>query len=100
MQISFEDLLITFSQWKQQHQNAVKRFDITIIVFIIVLLLLHSSQKGIMPSRGILKKWCPENMLQIYRTPMPQCNFNKVALATSVWVFCNKFAPYFQNTYS
>ena len=33
------------------------------------------------PSRGVLKKRCSENMQQIYRrTPMPKCNFNKVAL--------------------
>ena len=32
------------------------------------------------PSRGVLKKMCPENMQQIYRgTPMPKCDFNKVA---------------------
>ena len=33
------------------------------------------------PSRGALKKRCSENMQQIYRrTPMPKCDFNKVAL--------------------
>ena len=32
------------------------------------------------PLRGVLKKRCSENMQQIYRrTPMPKCNFNKVA---------------------
>ena len=32
------------------------------------------------PSRGVLGKRCPENMQQIYRrTPMPKCDFNKVA---------------------
>ena len=32
------------------------------------------------PPRGILKKRCSENMQQIYRrTPMPKCDFNKVA---------------------
>ena len=31
-------------------------------------------------SRGVLKKMCSENMQKIYwRTPMPKCNFNKVA---------------------
>ena len=30
--------------------------------------------------RGVLMKRCSENILQIYgRTPMPKCNFNKVA---------------------
>ena len=33
------------------------------------------------PSRGVLKKTCSKNMQQIYRrTPMPKCDFNKVAL--------------------
>ena len=32
------------------------------------------------PSRSVLKKWCFENMQQIYRrTPMTKCDFNKVA---------------------
>ena len=32
------------------------------------------------PPRGILRKRCSENMQQIYRrTPMPKCDFNKVA---------------------
>ena len=31
------------------------------------------------PSRGVFKKRCSENMLQIYRrTSMPKCYFNKV----------------------
>ena len=47
-------------------------------------------------SRGVLKKRCSENMHQIYRgTPMPKCDFNKIALQlywnrTSGWMFsCN-----------
>ena len=33
------------------------------------------------PSRGVLRKWCFENMQQIYRrTPMRKCDFNKVAI--------------------
>ena len=45
-------------------------------------------------------------MQQIYRrTPIPKCDFNKVALQlywndTSAWVFSWKFAAYFQNTFS
>ena len=32
------------------------------------------------PSRGPLRKRCPENMQQMYRrTPMPKCDFNKYA---------------------
>ena len=41
-----------------------------------ILCLFRSSP----PSRGVLKKRCLENMQQIYRrTPMPKCDFNKVA---------------------
>ena len=53
------------------------------------------------PSRGFLKKACSENMQQIYkRTPIPKCDFNKVAKQiywnrTSAWVFFCKFAAYF-----
>ena len=36
------------------------------------------------PSRVLLKKKCSENMHQIYRrTPMPKCDFNKVALLSN-----------------
>ena len=32
------------------------------------------------PPTGVLRKRCSEKMQQIYRrTPMPKCNFNKVA---------------------
>ena len=32
------------------------------------------------PSRGVLRKRCSENIQQIYRrTPMPKCDYNKVA---------------------
>ena len=32
------------------------------------------------PFKGVLRKSCSENMQEIYRrTPMPKCNFNKVA---------------------
>ena len=41
-------------------------------------MITYSYQK--LPPRGVLKKRCSENMQQIYRrTPMPKCNFNKVA---------------------
>ena len=34
------------------------------------------------PPRVVLKKSCSENMQQIYRrTPMPKCDFNKIAFA-------------------
>ena len=58
-------------------------------------------------SRGVFRKRCFENLKQVYkRTPMPKCDFNKVWSKTSLkshfgtWVFCCKFAAYFQNTFS
>ena len=56
------------------------------------------------PPRGVLRKRCSENIQQIYRrTPMPKCDFNKIALQlywnhTSAWVFSCKLAGYFQDT--
>ena len=47
------------------------------------------------PSRGVLRKRRSGNMHQIYRrTPLPNCDFNKVALPSC------KFAAYFPNTFS
>ena len=45
------------------------------------------------PFRGVLWKRCFENMQQIYRKTL---YWNR----TSAWVFCCKFAAYFQNTFS
>ena len=42
---------------------------------------LFKSTKQKQPSRDVPIKRCSENMQQIYRkTPMPKCDFNKVAL--------------------
>ena len=75
-------------------------------------LLFHSQKKEFLdqllevtnilqkqPSIGFFKKSCSENMQQIYRrTPIPKCDFNKVAKHASAWVFSCKFAACFQNT--
>ena len=38
-------------------------------------------EEGEAATRAVLKKRCSENTQQIYRrTPMPKCDFNKVAL--------------------
>ena len=56
-------------------------------------------------SLAALRKRCSENMQQIYRrTPMPKCDFNKVALQLCwncilAWVFTCKLAAYFLNTF-
>ena len=42
---------------------------------------LYGSLEQKQPCRGFLKKRCFENMRQIHRrTPMPKCDFSKVAL--------------------
>ena len=47
------------------------------------------------PFRGVLRKRRSGNMHQIYRrTPLPNCDFNKVALPSC------KFAAHFPNTFS
>ena len=46
------------------------------------------SEKQKQPSRGVLRKRCSQNMQQIYkRTPMPKCDFNKVALEVALQVY-------------
>ena len=40
---------------------------------------MFNSQKQ--PPRGVPRKMCSENIQQMYRrTPIPKCDFNKVAL--------------------
>ena len=68
-------------------------------------LLKHLWKVQKQPFKGVLLKRCSENMQQIYRrTPMPKCDFNKVAKElywnrTSAYVFSCKFAACFQNTF-
>ena len=87
---------------KNNNFNAVKKLDLLAKSCCFQLRNCCFCQKQ--PSRGVLRKRCPENMQQIYRTPMPKCNFNKVALQlyqnhTSAWMFSCKFAAYFQNIF-
>ena len=69
-------------------------------------LLISNCSVQSQPFRGVLIKRCSENMLETYRrTPMPKCDFNKVAKElywnlTSTWAFSCKYAAYFQNTFS
>ena len=54
---------------------------------------------------SVHRKRCSENMQQIFRrTPMPKCDFSKVAKQlywnhTLAWVFPCKFAAYFRNNF-
>ena len=60
-----------------------------------------SSKYQKQPFGDVLIKRCSKNMQQIYsRTPMPKCDFNKVAKQVSALVFSCKFAVYFQNIFS
>ena len=55
------------------------QYGITITSYALHGLLIGIFQKQ--PPRGAPRKRCSENMQQIYRrTPMPKCDFNKVAL--------------------
>ena len=52
-------------------QKFLKRLRIT----------LFDNIRNKQPLTGVPRKRCSENMQQIYRrTPMPKCDFNKVAL--------------------
>ena len=61
-----------------------------------IMLHLESAMVHKQPSRSVLRKSYSENMQQIYRrTPIPNCDFNKVTLQlywnhTSSWVFSCK----------
>ena len=63
---------------------------------------VYSVQKQ--PFTGVFRKRCSENLQQIYRrTPMPNCDFNKVIKLycgrTLAWVLSCKFAAYFPKTF-
>ena len=83
---------VSHDMHKHLHKNILKFLN-----FIFMNLKLLQKQ----PFRDILEESCSKNMQQIYRgTPMPKCDFNKVAKQlywnrTSAWVFC-KFAADFQ----
>ena len=85
--------------------------------YVVALNITHQARKTVQllqclvgtateqPPSSVPRKRCSENMQQICRrTPMPKCNFNKVALQlywnrTSAWVFSCKSAANFQNTF-
>ena len=57
----------------------IRDFTLTLLRYQDYILSKNIFQKQ--PSRGVHTKRCSENMLQIYkRTPMPKCDFNKVAI--------------------
>ena len=64
-----------------------------LISFLVLSVWIFFSFVQKQPSKGVPRKRCSENMQQIYRrTPMPNCDFNKVAKQlywnhTSTWVF-------------
>ena len=56
-----------------------KKWD-SIFSFIQITIVVKVTNIQKQPSRGVLRKSCSENMQEIYRrTPMPKCDFNKVA---------------------
>ena len=59
------------SSWPQHKVTFIKALQNKVLIN-------NTAQKQL--SRGVLSKRCSENMRQIYRiTPMPKCDFNKVA---------------------
>ena len=90
------------TQRKTLHNLKTDIFDLSDNTNITKLFSIYQKQ----PPRGVHRKRCSRNMQKIYRrTPMPKCNFNKVAKQlywnrTSAWVFSCKFDAYFQNTFS
>ena len=69
-----------------------------------LMFLMSSAQKQ--TSRGVLRKRCSENIQQIYRrTPMPKCDFNKVATKITLRHGCSPVnllhifrTPFIENT--
>ena len=65
--------------WKQPDVFYIHEVFDTVNSFMQQFSQLYYVQKQ--PPRGVPRKRCSENMQQIYRrTPMPKCDFNKVAL--------------------
>ena len=65
---------------KSRHKQKI--ISILTHAYVVVYVIPHSSDCNLQkqPYRGDLRKWCSENMQQIYRkTPVPKCDFNKVA---------------------
>ena len=93
----FCSIFISTTKFKFKEKQKLDLSDI------IVWEQLHNTQK---PSRYVLIKRCYQNMQQIYwRTPIPKCDFNKVAKHTSLGVFSavnllHSFrTPFSKNTY-
>ena len=65
---------------KSRHKQKI--ISILTHAYVVVYVIPQSSDCNLQkqPYRGVLRKWCSENMQQIYRkTPVPKCDFNKVA---------------------
>ena len=61
-------------------EKSEKLFRTAVLQITCELLPLKSSLQEKQPFRGVFRRRLSENMLQIYkRTPIPKCDFNKVA---------------------
>ena len=78
---------VRFHVFTQKRYGLVKYFDTVRPTLLFVIKISRS--------RGVLRKRCSENMQQIYRrTPMPKCDFNKVALQkATAWGHTGKVGP-------
>ena len=65
----------TYTEITKEKCFYFKSQNIRILIFLFVIFIYQNQA-----SRGVLLKRCSENMQQIYKkTPMPKCDFNKVA---------------------
>ena len=96
--------VVYFEYWYKYFKYSQQGCLFSLLFYLCNLYLLKKKQK--LSSRGVLRERCSENLQQMYRrTPMPKCDFSKVALQlyrnwTFAWLFSCKFEPYFQNTFS
>ena len=61
--------------------NAIKKiYCVFFLIYFQTFFRNSLTNRQKQPSRGVIKKGGSENMQQIYwKTPMPKCDFNKVA---------------------
>ena len=110
----FHSILLILEINHPPHDDTLRKLTPTDKFFEVVVVCAHrimwlvkekinNQQKQ--PFSGVLKKRYPGNMQQIYRrTPMPKCDFIKVAEkpywnGTLTWMFSCKFVAYFQSIF-
>ena len=77
---NYHYIMLNFERWLKSHKKReLEDASTTFLVNNILPNLIRRSTRK-QSSRGVLRKRCSGNMLQIYRsTPMSRCDFNKIA---------------------